>query len=69
MLEVTDDHHSLNTLDLVMLGWTPLHLAVVTGRLDIVSLLINQGADINLVKREGRTALDIARNNNYGLVT
>lgn len=29
-------------------GWTPLHLAVQSGQLDVIKLLVNRGADTNI---------------------
>ena len=42
-------------------GWTALHLAALNGHLDIVSILLNKGAATAARNREGKTALDIAR--------
>ena len=42
-------------------GWTSLHLASLTHREDIVSLLINAGASTSLTNGQGKTPLDIAR--------
>lgn len=42
-------------------GWTALHLASLNGHLDIVSILLNKRANTNIKNREGKTALDIAR--------
>lgn len=42
-------------------GWTALQLAALNGHVDIVSILLNKGAQSGGVNREGRTALDIAR--------
>lgn len=40
-------------------GWTPLHDAVLRGHKDVVSFLLNQGADLSLETDSGATALDI----------
>jgi ankyrin repeat protein len=36
-------------------GWTPLHLAAFFGRLDAARLLIERGADVHAVSRNGMT--------------
>ncbi len=42
-------------------GWGALHLAALNGHTDIVSILLNKGAETEAVNEEGRTPLDIAR--------
>ncbi|VVC33012.1 VPS9 domain,Ankyrin repeat-containing domain,Ankyrin repeat [Cinara cedri] len=45
-------------------GYTPLHVAVNSGKIDIVKMLIEYGADVNLVTTsEQRTALHLAVQN------
>ena len=39
---------------------TPLHLATLQNDVDIVQLLLNRGANVALVNREGYNALNIA---------
>ena len=48
-------------IDAENVGWTALHLAALNGHLDIVSILLNKGASTAIRNREGKTALDIAR--------
>ena len=48
-------------IDAENVGWTALHLAALNGHLDIVSILLNKGASSSIRNREGKTALDIAR--------
>ncbi|MBF0314810.1 MAG: ankyrin repeat domain-containing protein [Oligoflexia bacterium] len=43
-------------------GWTPLNSAVAVGRLDIVTLLLDNKADINKADASGMTPLHYARN-------
>jgi len=46
-------------------GWTPLLEAVSSGCLEVVMLLIEHGANINLANNEGRTPLLEATNNGH----
>ena len=39
---------------------TPLHVASVFGKEEISELLINSGADVNALMKDGRTPLDLA---------
>ena len=39
---------------------TPLHLAVINGNIDIVELLVENGADVELVDEKNQNALDYA---------
>ena len=52
-LDTRDDH-----------GRTPLMLAVMQGRLDVVRLLLNRGADPNIADGAGRTPLQQAKQQN-----
>jgi Ankyrin repeats (many copies) len=45
-------------------GRTPLMLAVMQGRLDVVRLLLNRGADPNIADSAGRTPLQQAKQDN-----
>ena len=45
-------------------GRTPLMLAVMQGRLDVVRLLLNRGADPNIADSAGRTPLEQAKQDN-----
>ena len=52
------------------LGWTALIEAVVLGNgdknhIDVVEALVKAGADVDIKDRQGRTALDHARQRNY----
>jgi ankyrin repeat protein len=49
-------------------GWTPLHIAVVEGRADIVRLLVAAGADLTARTEQQRTPLHIALESSPGLV-
>jgi ankyrin repeat protein len=41
-------------------GWTPLHLAVATGRADVVEVLVSAGADLSTRTEHHRTPLHLA---------
>ena len=44
-------------------GWTPLHCAFFEGRVDVaLFLVLDEGADLKVRNREGKTPLDLARN-------
>ena len=45
--------------------WTPLHLASIWGKLDIVQLLIDRGAEVNAVDDFGKTPLHVVSQNKY----
>lgn len=48
-LVILQDGKSQNNLALcAQEGWTPLHVAVQGGRVDIIKLLISRGADITI---------------------
>ena len=49
---------SINSQNAV--GQTPLHLAAKWGRLNVIKLLIEEGADLEVKDRKGRTAVDEA---------
>jgi ankyrin repeat protein len=42
-------------------GYLPLHVAVLTGRAELVSVLVEAGADLNVRSQSGDTALDLAQ--------
>ena len=46
-------------------GFTPLHLAVTAGRIAIVRLLVNAGADVNAISSSGATPLALALKNRH----
>jgi len=48
------------------LGYAPLHWACYFGYADLVTLLMDKGADPNLISNTGRTCLEIATEMDYG---
>jgi len=44
-------------------GHTPLHCAASEGRVEAMGLLLDAGAKVNERNKYGKTALDLARNN------
>jgi hypothetical protein len=42
-------------------GWTSLHFASRSGRTEVVRILLEHGCDLEVVDKEGRTALDVVR--------
>lgn len=50
---------NVNTVD--GLKNTPLHIAIVQSDEEIIELLINRGADVHLKNRNGKSSLDLAR--------
>jgi ankyrin repeat protein len=46
-------------------GDTDLHLAADGGRIEVVALLVAQGADVNAKNHHGQTPLDLAAENGH----
>jgi len=46
-------------------GATPLYVAAAMGRSDVVKLLVEKGADVNLATRAGATPLHAALSNEF----
>jgi hypothetical protein len=46
-------------------GWTPLKSAATQNRMDLCSLLIKHGAQVHLVTKDGKTAVDWAESMGY----
>ena len=51
------------------LRWTALHFAARYGHAEVVSALLQAGADVNLKGIDGRTAEDMARDNKHSDVS
>jgi len=58
-LLINNSPHLINLKDSVT-GRTALHFAAVYGRIDIINMLIERGADVNIEDLGGATALDLA---------
>ena len=75
LMRAAADGKFAGTTDLLGLGYTPneqdanggtaLHYAVLNRHPDVVSLLLEAGADTSLKSNSGKTALDIARSINW----
>ena len=48
------------------LGVSALHFAVLSGTLEVVEAFVDLGADIDAVRTNGESALDLARQNQSG---
>ena len=46
-------------------GQTPLHSAASEGHLEMVSLLVQKGAEINAKDKSGQTPMDLANANQH----
>ena len=46
-------------------GDTPCHLAAYRGNTDVVNLLLEEGADVHICNRQGKTSLQEARANGH----
>ena len=42
-------------------GWTPLHLAAMFGKVDVIQLLLEAGADPYVADKDGHDVIDVAR--------
>ena len=58
-LELHDSEGQV-TVFRTLIGWTPLHYAVVWGHTEVAEMLIDKGADVNAMDKEGRTPLALA---------
>ncbi|KAJ6668981.1 hypothetical protein lerEdw1_007790 [Lerista edwardsae] len=60
-----DDGCEVDTRD-IGLEWTPLmRLCAMTGKVDVATLLIDAGADVNVKDKDGKTPLMVASLNNH----
>ncbi len=51
---------------MVILGYTPLHLAATNGRAEAVSVLLCRGADPDISAKSGDTPVHLASHNGHG---
>lgn len=63
---IEENRASINDAD--ELGYTLLHHEAVAGNAGIVEILLQNGADKNLLTKNGKRAIDLARNLNWELV-
>lgn len=42
-------------------GWTPLHLAAMFGKVEVIQLLLESGADSDIKDKSGKTPEDVAK--------
>ena len=59
LLDIINDEVDVNKVD--QEGWTALHYAVLTGKFECVKVLVNNGADENIVNKRGDSALDMSK--------
>lgn len=48
-----------------IIGWTPLRIAARDGEIEIIEILLNNGADVHFKGDYVGTALDLARSHGY----
>jgi ankyrin repeat protein len=48
-----------------MPGWTALHVAASLGKIDLLRMLLEHGADARIQSRDGNTAADIAEQDDH----
>ena len=67
IINLLSSHNCCNILDYYEsnYGQTPLHIASMFGHTDIVNLLIDRGANVNIVDNEGETILHTASREGY----
>jgi len=61
VIDVTGDINVIDDLD----GWTALHESVNGQKHYMTKLLLERGIDYNIKSNSGKTALDIAKHNNF----
>lgn len=49
-------------------GWTALHLAAMKGDLPIVKVLTQAGADATVPGKDGKTSIDVAREQGHTVI-
>ena len=47
-------------------GWTPLHYAISNKQVGIIKTLVESGADVHAVDKDGKTPLLLAKEMGYG---
>ena len=53
-------HHGVDINARDIEGWTPLHAAAATGNIQMINLLISEGASLVAINNDDRMPIDVA---------